>query len=159
MSDLNQAGPNQIREAAEAVVKDKRLELFDFSMRPQGKSLVLTVVLDKETGPVTVEDCAAVSREIESRLDALDAIGTPYLLEVSSPGLDRPLRNLKDCLRFRGRLAQFITKEPVAQQTSFKGRIQEAKNGWVGFLAEDGKYCWLLSFDLVKTARLVVEIK
>jgi len=158
MMDSGQASPSQLREIAEAVVKDNFLELFDLTVRPQGKKLVITVVLDKKIGPVTVEDCAQTSRDLEKRLDELDLIQLPYLLEVSSPGLDRPLRNLDDCLRFKGSLAHFVTKEPVEGQTSFRGRLEEVADGKVGFLAEGGKFLWL-PFEAVKTARLVVEIK
>lgn len=158
MSDSNYEGHFQIREVAEAAVKDKALELFDFSIRSQGKKLLLTVVLDKKTGPVTLDDCTSVSRDLESRLDALDLIGTPYLLEVSSPGMDRPLRNLDDCLRFTGRLAQFVTQEPLGGQTSFRGRLNGAPaEGQVELLLEGGKTI-RLPFAVVKTARLVVEL-
>ncbi len=115
----------QLRDLAEAVVKDNFLELFDLRSRPQGKKLILTVVLDKKSGPVTLEDCAVVSRELEKRLDELDLIETAYVLEVSSPGLDRPLRHLEDCRRFKGRLAQFILREPLEGQVSFEGRLGE----------------------------------
>lgn len=158
MTDSNYEGHFQIREVAEAAVKDQSLELFDFSIRPQGKKLLLTVVLDKKTGPVTLDDCTAVSRDMESRLDALDLIGTPYLLEVSSPGLDRPLRNLDDCLRFTGRLAHFVTREPLETQTSFRGHLNGVPDeGLVELLLEGGKPV-RLPFAAVKTARLVVEL-
>ena len=107
------------------------MELFDLWVRPQGKRLVLTLVLDKKTGPVTVEDCAAVSRDVEKRLDDLNLVEAPYLLEVTSPGLDRPLRNLEDCERFQGRLAQFVLNEPLEGQIAFRGRLGEVRDGEV----------------------------
>jgi ribosome maturation factor RimP len=157
MTDSNLPGLSRIRETAEATAKDHFLELFSFSMRPQGKSLVLTVVLDKKSGPVMVDDCALVSRDLEQRLDELNVIDTPYLLEVSSPGLDRPLRNADDCLRFKGRLAQFVMLEPVDGQVSLRGRLQETAGDQVELLVE-GKKLLRLSFAKVKTARLVVEL-
>ncbi len=148
---------SQIRDIAEAVVKDNFLELFDLRVRPQGKKLVLTVSLDKKAGPVTLEECTAVSRELEKRLDELDLIETSYLLEVSSPGLDRPLRHLEDCQRFAGQLAHFVLNEPLGSQTDFRGRLGEVKDGQVELLAEGGKTVWL-PFGNVKRANLVVEL-
>jgi ribosome maturation factor RimP len=147
----------QLRELAEAVVKDNFLELFDLRVRLQGKKLVLTLVLDKKSAPVTLDECAAVSREMEKRLDELDLIQTAYLLEVSSPGLDRPLRSLEDCGRFQGRLAQFVLREPLEGLVSFEGRLGETDSERVE--VKVGKERTLrVPFSMVKNARLVVEL-
>jgi ribosome maturation factor RimP len=147
----------QLRGLAEAVVKDNFLELFDFHVRPQGKKLVLTVVLDKRSAPVTLEDCTQVSRELEKRLDEMDLIETSYLLEVSSPGLDRPLRSLEDCQRFKGHKALMILREPLEGQVSLEGRLGEVLEDKVEMVI--GKERTLrVPFGAVKTARLVVEI-
>ncbi len=147
----------QLRDLAEAVVKDNFLELFDLRVRPQGKRLVLMVVLDKRSGPVTLEDCASVSRELEKRLDELDLIETAYVLEVSSPGLDRPLRSLEDCGRFKGRLAQFILREPLEGQVSFEGRLGETEGERVEVRIGKERILWV-PFSTVKNAKLVVEL-
>jgi len=97
MGSLDETTVGQLRQVAEAVVRDNFLELFELKLRPQGKKLILTVVLDKKSGLVSLDECAAVSRDLEKRLDEMDLIGVPYLLEVSSPGLDRPLRTIEDC--------------------------------------------------------------
>lgn len=148
---------SQVREIAEAVVKDNFLELFELKSRPQGGKLVLTVVIDKKSGPITVEDCSLVSRDLEKRLDELDLIETAYLLEVSSPGLDRPLRNLEDCERFKGRTAQFVFHELVEGQMSLQGKLGEIADGKVEVKLDKNRNL-LVSFEAVKTARLVVEI-
>jgi len=147
----------QVREIAEAVVKDNFLELFDLSIRPQGKKLILTLVLDRKNGPVTVEDCTVVSRDMEKRLDELNLIEASYLLEVTSPGMDRRLRDLADCERFKGRLAQFVFSEPMESLTTFRGRLGEVRDGQVELLPEKGKTLWV-SFLKVKRANLVVEV-
>ena len=148
---------SQLREIAEAVVKEHFLELFELKSRPQGGKLVLTVALDKKTGPVTVEDCALVSRDLEKRLDELDLIETSYLLEVSSPGLDRPLRNLGDCERFKGRRAHFVFHEPVEGQMTLQGQLGEVADGKVELKLDKNRNL-RVPFEAVKTARLVVEI-
>ncbi len=157
MSFLDEFGRAQLKAIAEEVVKENFLVLFDFRVRPQGSKLVLTLVVDKKIGEISVGDCEIVSREMEKRLDEMDIIQTPYLLEVSSPGMDRPLLNLSDCERFKGRLAQFILKEPWEGLLTFQGRLNGVREGKVDLLV--GKERILcLPFDRVKTAHLVVEI-
>lgn len=147
----------QIRDLAEKVVKDNFVQLFELKTRPQGKKLVLTLVIDKPHGLVTVEECTAVSRDMEQKLDELDLIQTSYLLEVSSPGLDRPLRNLGDCERFKGRLARFVLMEPLEGQISFEGRLGETVDGKVEVKVGKERTLWV-PFAAVKTAKLVVEV-
>ncbi len=152
--DMTQVG--QLRQLAEAVAKDNFVELFDLTVRPQGKKLTVSVAIDKKSGKITVEECAAVSMELEKKLDELDLIGPSYLLEVSSPGMDRPLRHLEDCQRFSGRLAQFVFAEPVEGMITFRGRLGEVKDGSVEVV--DGKRTLWVPFKAVKRSNLVVEI-
>jgi ribosome maturation factor RimP len=153
---MNEPKVDQLRQLAEAVVKDNFLELFDLVVRPQGKRLMVSVAIDKKIGKITVEECAKVSLELEKRLDELDVIGPSYLLEVSSPGMDRALRHLEDCRRFQGRLAQFVFVEPVDGLTTFQGRLGEVKEEMVEVM--EGKRTVWVSFKAVKRAHLVVEI-
>lgn len=157
MGLLDEMKTTQLRNLAEGVVKDNFLELFDFKVRPQGKKLVLTVVLDKKSGPVSLDECTAVSQDLEKKLDALDLIETSYLLEVSSPGLDRPLRGLEDCERFKGRRALLTLNEPLEGQVSLEGRLGGVNEGKVEMLIGKERALWV-PFSLVKNAKLVVEI-
>ena len=158
MGPLDETGLNQIRQIAEGVVRDNFLELFDLRMKPQGGKLVLTVVLDKKQGSVGLDECAGVSHDLEKRLDELNLIQGAYLLEVSSPGLDRPLRHLEDCLRFKGRLAQFVFQEAVEGQITFRGRLGDVQEGKVELKPEGGGAALRAPFSNVKRANLVVEI-
>lgn len=157
MGFLDETANSQLRGLAEGIAKDNFLELFDFKVRPQGKKLVLTVVLDKKSAPVSVDDCTAVSRDLEKKLDELDLIETSYILEVSSPGLDRPLRSLEDCERFKGRKALMTLNEPIEGQISLEGHLGEVGNGKVQMLIGKERTLWV-PFMAVKTARLVVEL-
>jgi ribosome maturation factor RimP len=157
MSLLDEPNIAQLREISEAVVKDNFLELFDLKVRVQGKKLVLTLVIDKKSGFVTVEECSLVSRDMEKRLDEMDLIQASYLLEVSSPGLDRPLRSLADCERFKGRLARLILSESLSGQFSFEGRLGEVDGEKVELSLSGDKKVWV-PFSSVKTAQLVVEL-
>jgi ribosome maturation factor RimP len=153
---MNEPKVDQLRQLAEAAAKDNFLELFDLVIRPQGKKLVVSVAIDKKMGKITVEECAKVSLDLEKRLDELDVIGPSYLLEVSSPGMDRALRHLEDCRRFQGRLAQFVFAEPVEGLSTFQGRLGEVKEETVE-VVEGKKTVWV-PFKAVKRAQLVVEL-
>src|SRR5881275_1626477 len=94
-------------------IKPLGLELFELKVGGGKGRPVLDVRVDREDGErVTVEDCAAASRAIESKLDADDFAGRNYVLEVSSPGVERPLRNAKDWMRFVGKTAVVTANVP-----------------------------------------------
>jgi len=103
-----------------------------------------------------LEECTRVSLALEQKLDELDLIGPSYLLEVSSPGMDRPLRHLEDCIRFQGRLAQFVFNAPVDGLITMRGRLGEVKDGKVE-LTEGKRTLWA-GFDQVKRAHLIIEL-
>ena len=105
---------------------------------------------------MTVEDCAVVSRAVEKRLDDLNLIEVPYMLEVTSPGLDRPLRSLADCERFKGRMAQFVFHEALEGLMTLQGRLGGGGRK-VEVTSPGGKTLWV-PFSKVKRANLVVEI-
>jgi ribosome maturation factor RimP len=148
---------SQLRQVAEAVVKDNFLELFDLVARPQGGKTLLSVVLDKTSGKVSLEECVAVSGELEKRLDELDVMEGSYLLEVSSPGMDRPLRHGADYVRFEGRLARMTLTEPQEGLVSFEGRLGGLEEDRV--LIRIGRERTLrVPLAVIKSARLVVEL-
>ncbi len=86
------------------------LELVDIEFRKSGRSHILCIYIERPAG-VTLDDCAEVSRELSLTLDVEDVIPGRYSLEVSSPGLNRPLKKLADFKRFTGRLAEIKTRE------------------------------------------------
>lgn len=102
-------------------IKPLGLELFEFKIGGSKGRPVLDVRVEREDGEkVTVDDCAAASRAIETRLDAADYGGRRYVLEVSSPGIERPLRNGKDWKKFVGRSAVVTTNvvgDPAGRRT------------------------------------------
>src|SRR5476649_173346 len=104
----------KVRAIAERVATGYGLEIFDVQFRREAPGMVLRVQLDRpgqssavEDG-VTVNDCANVSRELSAIFDVEEVVPTAYTLEVSSPGLDRPLRGADDYRRFTGRLANVV---------------------------------------------------
>jgi ribosome maturation factor RimP len=120
------------------------------------------VVLDKPGPSATAEDsvslehCAKVSEELSAVLDVEDVVPDTYTLEVSSPGLDRPLRTRDDFQRFAGRLAKIVTAEPIARQTAFAGHLRGVEGDDVLFENEGGRMV-RLPIGLIRRARLEVE--
>jgi ribosome maturation factor RimP len=152
----------RVREIAARVAVAYGLEIFDVSMHREAGGEVLRVVIDRP-GPaatpeesVSIEDCARVSRELDTILDVEDILPGAYTLEVSSPGLDRPLRHADDYRRFAGRAAKIVTREPIARQSAFAGRLRGMDGDDVLFEAEGGKQV-RVPLALIRRARLDVE--
>lgn len=120
-----------------------------------GARPVLQVMAERADGtPVTVDDCARLSRAVSAILDAEDPIPGHYTLEVSSPGLDRPLVKARDFVRFEGREAKVEMREPVGGQRRFKGRIAGCKGGIVRIATPEGMA--ELPLEDIHRAKLVV---
>jgi ribosome maturation factor RimP len=121
---------DQIRAIAERVAASRGLEIWDIQSRREVGGHVVRVYIDRP-GPsataeesVSIEDCAEVNREMSTILDVEDPLPFTYTLEVSSPGLTRPLRGTEDYRRFAGRLAKIVVKEPVDNQKAFEGHLR-----------------------------------
>ena len=151
---------NKVHQLACQAAEGEGLEIISADMLGSGRRLLLKVVVDK-TGGVTIGDCEKMSRSLEALLDVEDPIKGSYVLEVSSPGLDRPLVTQKDFERNIGRLARIITKEKVDGQTFFIGRIADAGEGWVRLRMEvkGGEKDIFIPSDNISRARLEIEMK
>src|SRR6059036_3661078 len=119
----------RVREIAERVAASSGLEVVEVELRGGGKSRMLRIVIDKPAG-VTHEDCANVSREVGTILEVEDAMpGGSYLLEVSSPGLDRKLVRPADYERFTGSRVKLTTHQPINGNRHFEGRLESFHEG------------------------------
>jgi ribosome maturation factor RimP len=118
-----------VKAIAERVASSSGLELVELELCGGGKARRLRIFIDKPQG-VTHEDCANYSREVGTILDVEDAVpGGSYVLEVSSPGLDRRLLKPADFERFQGSLIKFSTHEPVNESRRFVGRLLSFADG------------------------------
>src|SRR3989304_2032907 len=115
----------KIREIVRPVVDSFGLVLDGIEYIPHGKRWVLRIYIDKEGG-ATLDDCQKVSVQVGNLLDAENIIPHAYLLEVSSPGLDRPLKRLDDYVKYTGRMIRLNTARPYDNKTTFTGRILSA---------------------------------
>ena len=120
---------DRVREIAERVAASTGLEIVEVELRGGGKARMLRIFIDKPSG-VTHEDCANLSREVGTILDVEDVIpGASYLLEVSSPGLDRKLTRPADYERFTGSRVKLTTRQPVNGSHHFEGRLESFQQG------------------------------
>jgi len=152
----------QVRALATRVAGTFGLELWDVQFRREASGMVLRIQIDRP-GPaasaeesVSVEDCAHVSRDLSALLDVDDVVPTAYTLEVSSPGLDRPLRNAGDYRRFAGRRAKVVMREKVDGQGFFKGTLAGMDGQDVLIDGDDGR-AHRVRLDLITRANLEVE--
>ena len=152
----------RIREIAGRVAGAYGLLIDEVAVRREGRQQVLRVVVDRP-GPaatpadsVSIADCERVSHELGTILDVEDLLPDSYTLVVSSPGLDRPLREAGDYERFAGRLAKIVTREPIERQTAFAGRLRGLDGNDVLFEREGGRMV-RLPLNLISRARLDVE--
>jgi ribosome maturation factor RimP len=143
-----------ITSLVKPVLQEMELELVEVLYRRERSGWVLRLIIDKEEG-VTLDDCAAVSREISHLLDIEEIIEQAYNLEVSSPGLDRPLKSIADFQRFAGRKARVTTKEPIAGNQVFVGRINRVEDELI--IMEVGQQELSIPFLEIAKARLEVE--
>ena len=115
----------QLQDILLPVLQDYALELVEIEFKHSGKRWLLRLYIDKEGG-VTIADCENVSREFGRILDVEDIIDHPYSLEVSSPGLTRPLKKWEDFQRNRGKLCKIVTREKIDDKNEFHGTIIDA---------------------------------
>jgi ribosome maturation factor RimP len=156
-----------IRAIAERVTRSHGLEVWDIVSRREAQGHVIRVFIDRP-GPaatpeesVSIEDCEQVNREIGTILDVEDPLPFAYTLEVSSPGLDRPLRDENDYRRFAGRLAKIVVREAVDNQKAFEGRLrgveQTSGDDAVVLLEGPRQRMHRLPMRLIARGRLEVE--
>ena len=153
----------KIRDAAERVARSEGLEVFDVEWKI-GKQRLLRIYLDRLPGPsnpeglgVTHNDCQHVSEQLSVILDVEDLVPGPgYILEVSSPGLDRKLIKPGDYERFAGRLAKVWLSEPLENQKYFEGRLAGYADGIVKLALKTREIA--IPYAGIRKANLVVEI-
>ena len=143
--------------------------MFDVQLRRESIGTVLRVVIDRpDTGAVErpedavgISECQRVSHDLSALLDVEEeemgeaALAREYTLEVSSPGLDRPLRHEADYRRFAGRLAKVVSTEPIDGQSAFSGRLRGVEDGHV--VLDEGRRTHRVPLAHVKRAQLAVE--
>ena len=146
---------NRIGEIARPILDSMGLDLVEVAYSGHGGRGRVRFFIDKNGG-VTLEDCEQASRSIAVALDVEDPIQVPYVLEVSSPGLDRPLKRPQDFERVRGKQIKIRTSREVEGRWEWAGRLQELRDAQIVLVLPEGREM-LLPLDLVSFAR--IELK
>jgi ribosome maturation factor RimP len=136
-------------------LENQGLELIDLVYRSSGVKLILTVLVDKPQGGITLQECALVCRQLKDLLEEKSLIDSDYVLEVSSPGLDRPLKNQKDFKRSLNQEAVFFLNDLVNGKCQWQGIVNKVEDASVFIQAKNG----ILEIPLIKInkAQLVIS--
>ena len=163
MTDLIAKTPMDQRLAAilTPVIEDLGFELVRLRLM-SGKTRILQIMADKPKGGIEVDDCAAISTAVSATLDVEDPIEDEYTLEVSSPGIDRPLTRLKDFANWDGYEAKIETSELIDGRRRFKGALAGTEGDEVLIDIPEGtiglKFDWLSDAKLVLTDELIRDV-
>ncbi len=147
---------NSVRNIAEIVAKRMGFEIFDLKSYKRGRKIFINITIDNMKDYVSIKDCEAFSKELGPLLDVETTLRN-YILEVSSPGLDRPLRELKDFKRFTGRLAKikFVGKD--GKNRVVVGRISACDEENKTFSLNVDGNIQTYNFSGIKSANLEIE--
>jgi ribosome maturation factor RimP len=145
----------EVSRIAESLLPEFGMEMVDVEFRFERGRWTLRIYIDKEGG-VTVDDCASVSRDLGDMVEAENIINHAYVLEVSSPGLDKPLRKEQDFIRSIGKLIVIEMARPVNNRRNFTGRLAQVEDGTVRIMVDDADL-FELPLDGIKRARIKYE--
>lgn len=152
----------RMAEVITPVIEDLGFELVRVRLMAGSKSKTLQIMAEKPEGGIEVDDCAAISTAVSATLDVEDPIEDAYTLEVSSPGIDRPLTRLKDFETWEGYEAKIETAELIDGRKRFKGQLQGIEGDEVLIAIEEGtiglKFDWLADAKLVLTDELIRDV-
>ena len=144
----------QLEELIKPAIDSLGLELWGVEFQSAGKRSTLRIYIDGPDG-VTVDDCARVSHQVSGILDVEDPITEQYLLEVSSPGMDRPLYNLAQYQVYVGHVLEVKLTVPFEGRRRFKGILNGVEGDEILLVVDDNEY--LLPIDYIDRARLVPQ--
>ena len=143
-----------LQEMLQGAVEDLGCELWGIECQRTGRFMTVRLFIDKEGG-VTVDDCADVSRQVSAILDVEDPIADKYNLEVSSPGLDRPLFTLPQFERYIGQDIVVHLRIPVMERRKWQGKLERIENDMVTLIVDGQEQ--VLVFGNIQKANVVAK--
>lgn len=152
---MSQSTVAKIESLITEKIENYNYELVDVEFIKEGKEWFLRIYIDKPEG-ITLDDCEFMSKELEKLLDEKDIIKTSYILEVSSPGIERPLKKEKDFMRYIGSKVYIKTFVPVEGQKEFRGKLKDFKDGIIFLSLNTGKE-YEIDFNKISSANLTVD--
>lgn len=147
---------NQLQEMLAPVVESLDYDFWGLEYVSQGKHSILRVFIDHENG-IQVDDCAKVSRQLSAVLDVEDPISSEYNLEVSSPGMDRPLFTLEQFEKYVGQVVSVKLRFPFEGRRKFMGRLNGVEGSDVVVQVDNHEYC--LPIDSIDKANVEPQFK
>ncbi|MFU2047497.1 ribosome maturation factor RimP [Avibacterium gallinarum] len=135
-------------------IEDLGCELWGIECQRAGRFLTVRIYIDKEGG-VSVDDCADVSRQVSAILDVEDPIADKYNLEVSSPGVDRPLFTLEQYQRYIGEEIMVHLRIPVLERRKWQGKLEKVENDMITLLVDGQPQ--VLVFGNIQKANVVAK--
>lgn len=151
---MSQNVANKVEDLIMPVIQGNNFDLVDVQYVKEGKEWYLRVFIDKPEG-ITLDDCELISGEVGQLLDESEPIKTSYILEISSPGIERPLKKEKDYLRFLGSKIMVKTFDAINGQKIFVGQLKEFKEGIVTLTVNERDIN--ISLDKIASANLTVD--
>jgi ribosome maturation factor RimP len=144
-----------IEKEIEPLIKDNFMELVDIDVSTGQRKLYIRIRLDKITGGINLDECAMMSRLIDDLLFEKNTVHSDYNLEISSPGMDRPLKSPADYKRFEGKLAKLALYEPIENENCQIGHIKESTEESVTLATKKGERN--IPFSNIKKANLEID--
>ena len=136
------------------ILTELTAELVELNIKRRGDTVVVDVIADKPSGGITLDECAYINRQIVKKLEPGNLLGDDYVVEVSSPGLDRALKTSKDFMRVRGRNVRFHLKQAVENMIEHQGRVTDVAGDFVSIVIQ-GKTV-MIPLDAISKAVQVI---
>ena len=149
------AASDRLKDAVSNILRGNGIELVDMTFKKEGGVRFLRILADKEGG-ITVDECAKLNGIIGEALDGEGAISEKYILEVSSPGLDRPLKTKEDFLRLKGKRIRVHTYEPIEGKREFAGVLEAVEDDNISVSEKGSK---LTKMPLNKISKATFDYK
>ncbi len=119
------------------MVDELSLDLVEFTMKMRGRTVFINVLADRLTGGITVDECSRLNKRINRYIEEQGLYGDDFAVEVSSPGLDRPLTTVRDFLRVQGKPVVFYLQEPFLGKKEYSGEILRVNKNIVTIKVKD----------------------
>ncbi|EKD70046.1 MAG: hypothetical protein ACD_46C00661G0003 [uncultured bacterium] len=147
-----------LQERLATLISSMGYELVGCELSPQGRNMIFRIFIDKENG-VTLDDCSTVSHQVSAMLDVEDPFTGRYSLEISSPGIDRPLFELKHYQKYIGSAVRIKLKAAILQRKQYKGRLLRVEGDNIVILVNETDQEVSLPFSAIEKANVIGEVK
>lgn len=148
---------NELKNIITDFLKDKTLDLVDLIYRYEGRNLFLRILVDKPEGGISLDECAQLNNEVSRILDEKDILKERYILEVSSPGIDRPLKTKNDFLRCLNKPVRFFLAESIDAKMELEGIIIKVSDDLV-YVDIKGRVCEIPLFKINRAKQIINNI-